>query len=171
MHSQQKKSRRFPWWILYAILALIIGILYVMGGFDTPRIISSKDFETNLLQRNAIEKIVVVDNARAEIYLKSGLSADPDFKAVFKHAIGKKLNAGPHYWLNISSGDSFEKKLAALQKTGSTDIIPVKYRSDKMDLRELVTWTIAAVLLLSATLLLKNRQKRSFGKLPEVHHI
>jgi len=120
---------RFPWWIFYVLFALILCTLYLSGGFSSPQIIKPSRFETELISRNAVEKIVVVDKSIAEIYIKPEFANDPEFNDIFKGMISKKINKGPHYWFSISSVESFQRRMDELQKDKSTSSkIPVEYR-------------------------------------------
>lgn len=122
-------KHRFPWWILYVLALIILSILYLFNGYSSPQIIKPARFETELISRNAVEKIVVIDRSIAQIYIKPEFASDPAFRDVFKQVIGKKINTGPHYWFYIGSVESFTQRLDELQKDKSpSSKIPVEYR-------------------------------------------
>jgi AFG3 family protein len=153
-------KRHFPWWIFYLLLAAIIVLLYLAGSFDAPRIISLNKLEKQLIEKNAVEKIIVVDHSKAEVYLKPQLAGDPEYKDLFKHAIGKKLYTGPHYWLNIAAVDSFEQKInAAQQATTGSEKISIEERSYRNNWRNSMTWIMPVTLLLAFSLLVFTKRK------------
>jgi AFG3 family protein len=77
-----------------------------------------------MLSRKAIEKIEVVNNEQANIYIKEKFADSIPFKEVMKPA-GKALVPGPHYTLAIGSVESFERKLDEAQKN-----VPLNERVD-----------------------------------------
>ncbi|HVZ98521.1 MAG TPA: ATP-dependent zinc metalloprotease FtsH [Chitinophagaceae bacterium] len=87
--------------------------------------ISWQKFQKDILSKNAVEKIVVINNETAEIYLKKAFAGDTSFKDVFRPAFGKSINEGPHYYITIGSPESFERKLDEAQKN-----IPLAERID-----------------------------------------
>lgn len=121
------KGMRVLWWLLAITGALLLTDL-ITSNQPKSREISWQEFERDLLSRNAVEKIVVVNGELAEIYLRKELSNDTLFKKVFKPVFGKEPFLGPHYLVSISSVESFDRKLEAAQKKYHTgDGLPVTY--------------------------------------------
>ena len=56
-----------------------------------------------MLSQKAIEKIEVIDNEKADIYIKKEFSNKPFFKEVMKPIRGRDVVSGPHYTLTIGS--------------------------------------------------------------------
>lgn len=124
---------------------------YLTGMFSSVKEITWQQFEKNIISRNAVERIVVVNNERAEVYIKNELANDPQFKDVFKTSIGKGVNPGPHYVFNIGSVESFERKLDEAQRNVSpTEKIDVSYLKTRSWFWDIMTWLAPIALLIIA---------------------
>jgi cell division protease FtsH len=121
---------RFNWWWIYLIMLALLIIPQLLNNDSTGKNITWQFFETNILSRKAVEKIVVINNEKADVYIKKTFANDSMFKEVFKPSIGSGTNAGPHYSFNIGSVESFERKLDEAEKNFSpnekTDVSYVK---------------------------------------------
>jgi len=107
------KIYRVQW--MYLLLAALLIISFMIGSSSAPKEITWKEFEVDLLQKRAIEKINIVNNEVAEIFIKKDFSDKPEFKEVMKVRFTDAVNPGPHYQLYIGSVDAFEKKLQEAQ--------------------------------------------------------
>lgn len=123
---------------------LLLGFLFSISFFRSPLTtseISWKEFEADMLQTHAVERIVIENNEKAYIYIKKQLAKSPRFKEVFKPAFGQVPNPGPHYQLTIGSVESFERKLDEAQKGfKDQDIVDVRYIRKSNWLPGLLTW-------------------------------
>lgn len=114
------------WW-LYLLMLLIIFFPALLNSMYPAKEISFQQFEREVLKRNAVEKIVIINNENANVYLKKEFSDDTAFKDAFKSFAGKKAG-GPHYTITIGSVESFERKLDEAEKnSGIKDKIAVSY--------------------------------------------
>jgi len=133
IRSETKKDidskKKFPWWLLYILLLVLLMVSYSLNNFYGPKEITWQQFEFNMLNRRAVEKIVVVNNEKAEVYIKKSYAEDAFFKEVFKLPIGMGVNPGPHYYFTVGSAESFENQLARVEKDiPRSEMIPVSYR-------------------------------------------
>jgi len=111
-----QKSKRFQSeWIYLAILLFLFFAIF-FGNYSSTREISWQEFEEKILRRHAVEKIIIINNEVAEVYVKTAFEKDPYFAPVLKPALGQKINPGPHFQFRIGSVDSFERKLDEAQK-------------------------------------------------------
>src|SRR5688500_16132047 len=106
--EQEPKKFRMPWWTL-AFLALLLSPLLVKTFIGTPKEINWQEFRQNILPKNAAEKIVIINDEYAQIFLKDSLAKDTAFRDVVKSS--GKLQPGPQYLMTIGSIESFERKL------------------------------------------------------------
>jgi cell division protease FtsH len=143
------KPWRFNWWWVYLIMFALILIPYFTGMLSSAKEITWQQFEKDILSRNAVERMVVINNERAEVYIKKDLATDPQFKEVFKPVIGKGVNQGPHYIFNIGSVESFERKMEEAQKNVPlNERIDVSYLKKRNWFWDILTWVFPIVLLL-----------------------
>ncbi len=115
-NSNQKKKFSFYW--IYAILALVfIGLqFYNWNGSGTKDITWNKFVK--ILEKHEVEKIVVVNKEKAEIYIKQdAIVADTAFKDLNqKKGLGSSVNKGPHFEFEILSSENFEAKVREEEK-------------------------------------------------------
>ena len=68
----QKKFRQESvssgWWIYLFILALLL-LPSLLNVFSARKEITWQQFEKDILSRKAVEKIVVINNEKAEVYI------------------------------------------------------------------------------------------------------
>ena len=98
--------------IYIVILAVLIGITFIDFGSNANEINWNK-FENEMLLTNDVEKVVVVNRERADIYIK------PESLDKFGAASrGSSIFSGamPTFYFNIGDVESFEAKLAEAQK-------------------------------------------------------
>jgi cell division protease FtsH len=142
-------KRKFKWWWIYLLLLGVLLFPYLSNIFSSAKEISWQQFEKDILSRNAVEKIVVINNETAQVYIKKELANDPQFKDVFKPAIGNGIKQGPHYTFNIGSVESFERKLDDAQKNlPIAERINVSYEKKRNWFWDVMSWVLPFVLLL-----------------------
>lgn len=140
--SPRQQRRTGNWW-LYLLLFSAVVIMYLFGTGSAVKEISWLQFENEVLPRKAVEKIVVVNNERAEVYLKPGFANDPQFKDLFRPSSTGSVKKGPHYFMIIGSVESFEKKMDEAQLTTPlSERIDVTYIKKKTWFWEILTWVL-----------------------------
>jgi AFG3 family protein len=131
------------WFILLGIILLVI-FFSTSRFFSAPKEITWRDFETSIISRNAVDKIVVVNKETAEVYIKSSLKNDTVFHEVIKTPLG--IKAGPHYTFNIGSVEVFERKLDEAQvNVPPANRVNVEYR-DTGGFMNLLPWIVPIAL-------------------------
>ena len=89
------------WWI-YIPALLLLWLYPLLNNYSSEEITWQK-FEKDMISRKAVEKIVIVNNERAEIYIKKEMANDSLFSKTLKTSSGKGIRPGPHYFMNIGS--------------------------------------------------------------------
>jgi AFG3 family protein len=146
--KQVPPGKRFNGWWIYLFLLGLFLVPSLLNVFSTGKEITWQQFEKDILSRKAVEKILVVNNEKAEVYIKKELANDPMFKDVFKPAVGGGINQGPHYSFNIGSVESFERKLDEAEKNFSiSEKIPVNYIKKTNWFWNIIAWILPLVLL------------------------
>ncbi|HNW70711.1 MAG TPA: ATP-dependent zinc metalloprotease FtsH [Bacteroidales bacterium] len=117
-NNQGKKKFNFYW--IYAALAVAFFALYLFNGTgSSPEVITWNKFVT-FLEKQQVEKVVVVNKEKAEIYIKKdALLTDTAFSKVKpKEGIGaSKVNEKPQYQFEILSSENFENKVRDVEKS------------------------------------------------------
>ena len=136
------------WALVVLFVVFIVPMLFKWAAGNPVQEISWQEFETNVLSKGAVEKIVVVNQDYAEVYLKKEFSKDTSFKKVFKPLFANEPNPGPHYQVSIGSIESFDRKLDnAEQKLFGKETIPVTYSKRNGRFWDLMGWILPFVLL------------------------
>jgi AFG3 family protein len=139
--------RRFsPYWV-YAVILLALFLSYLLSPTRAVREITWQQFERDLLSRHAVEKVVVVNNQMAEVYLPDSLQHDSAYSDVFRTPFGG-IRPGPHVMFTIGSVETFERKLTEAEKNFTEDQkINVIYTQRTNWLIELLPWLLPLALL------------------------
>ena len=139
---------RFKWWWIYVFMLIFLLPFSLQNIFSTSKEITWQQFEKDILSRKAVEKIVVVNNEKAEIYIKKEFADDSMFRAVLKKGIGKSINPGPHYSFNIGSVESFERKLDVAEKDfAPNEKIPVSFVNRTNWFLNIIGWILPFILI------------------------
>ncbi|OQP63867.1 peptidase M41 [Niastella vici] len=153
--ENKKRSEQTP---SPKMVPLIWPVLILLGMFIFPLVskwisnpvteITWTEFEGNILNKGAVEKLTVINQDYVEIYLKPAFKTDTAFAKVFKPLIGNEPNPGPHYMMTIGTIESFERKLdAAEEKRFGKEIIPITYMKRTNGFWGLAGWIIPFIIL------------------------
>ena len=124
MQDKQKKSNssgaegkggpRFNYFWIYGIVAIVLIALNFFWAQPQSKSIDWNKLE-KIIRSNDLEKIVIINKEKAEIYLKdSALSKKEYEKDIPKPSMGLP-NAGPHYLHTIGNDEVFENRIIALE--------------------------------------------------------
>jgi AFG3 family protein len=105
-----KKPRFNAMWV-YALIGVSIILIFLFDSGQGPVSIDWKFFQNELLLKNEIEKIQVVNEQYAQIFIKADKLNQPKHEKNFSKGINAFIKAGPHYTMTIGSNDLFTKKL------------------------------------------------------------
>lgn len=180
--NNQSPKKRFNFYWIYAILAIgFIAITFTdwKGGIKK---ISWSQFTQTMLDKHDVEKIVIVNKEKAQIYIKKdALISDTAYKDVSKKGFGGSLNEGPHYEFEIGSVDNFEEKLRAAENEmltkdtiGKTEEEKIKilaeYKPMYVDYEtkrnwggEVLSWVLPIVILIIIWLVIMRMMGRGTG--------
>ncbi|HSN07429.1 MAG TPA: ATP-dependent zinc metalloprotease FtsH, partial [Hanamia sp.] len=135
------------WWVYIAAL-LFIWIVPLINNANKEQEITWQQFQNNILSRNAVEKIVIVNNEKAEIYIKKEMQNDSVLRKVFNLPKGNNLVQGPQFYIIIGSPETFERKLDESEKKFSAnDQVPVSYQKSTNWFWGIVGWVLPFILI------------------------
>lgn len=126
-------------WIYILVMLGIIWIWFSAQG--TLPEITWRKFKTEMLANHDVEKLVVINNERVEVYIRQDKLSNPRHESVSKNMFTNTPSSGPHYYFNIGSVDVFNENLNAAQEDFSEDqIITVSYSKRTNWLQGLGSW-------------------------------
>jgi len=127
------------YWIYGLLFLGLIGMQFFAMRSNTKEI-SQQIFEREILPSHDVDKLIVVNEKYAEVYLKESALKKDAYKDILNNQFGS-ANKGPHYKFNIGTVQVFEEKLKEAQKDiVETDRIGAQYvyRTDWTD--GLMSW-------------------------------
>lgn len=157
----KKNKREFPpqgnkaflWFYIFAILVLIFSLFTQYN--NATKEISWLTFERDMLSQNDVEKIVVINQSVAKIYIKEDKLSDPKYKELQGYFF--QSAAGPHYSIQLGSLENFERQLEQAQNNfPEEDRIQITY-TNQMNWTSFLSWIIPMALIFFLWLFLLGR--------------
>ncbi len=108
--SSKKPGKGFNFYWIYGILAVFFLALQFFSWNGTMETITFQKFDSDMLSTGDVEKVVVVNKERVDVYIKKDSLKKEKFSKVSKGVSGG-LSEGPHYNFNISSDETFRLDL------------------------------------------------------------
>jgi hypothetical protein len=135
------------YWIYVVIIIILIFLAiqwFTLGA--GPVETNWKDVKTTMLANNDIQKIIVVNEKEAQIYLKQ--ESYEKYKARLNNGFTAPTKYGPHYFFTIGSVDSFEKNLQEVQSSvAEENKVSVEYKTVNNYLGELLNWILPILII------------------------
>jgi AFG3 family protein len=165
-----KNSFNF-YWIYVVIVVIALGLNFI--DFNAvSREIDFRKFETTILRNGDVDKLIVVNKEICEIYLKPSSLEKTEFKEVAKKPFGNGKNFGPHYYFNIGSIDSFEKKLNEAQNNmEATDKVNVIYETRKNWGGDIIGWLLPIIIMIGIWVFIMRRMSGGGGPGGQIFNI
>lgn len=105
---------RFNYFWIYGVIAILLIALNIFWAQPKARSVDWNRLE-KIIRADDLEKIVIINKEKAEIYLKETALSKEDYeKEVPKPAMGL-ASSGPHYTHTIGNDEVFETRLINLQ--------------------------------------------------------
>lgn len=143
--KEDKKSPRFNLYWIYGLIAVILILVqYYMNTSTRPIETNWSEVKTKMLAENDIERIVVVNEKKANIYIKK--SDLQKYEQQFSESFSHPSKEGPHFTFNIGSVETFERNLREAQKDYEQEILP-EYKEERNWASEIL-WTIGPFILI-----------------------
>ena len=144
------------YWVYAIIFIFFIGIQLI--NIKATQTTNFKDFNDQMLQQGKVEKITVINNEKAFIYIKKEFLSEEQFKDVSKQIIGESLNLGPHFFFEIGSVDVFKKDLDNAQKNFDyEDQISIVYETKKDVFGDILGWILPLVFFIAVWVFIMKR--------------
>ena len=159
------KPKFNAYWIYGAVAVSILGFQLIFSGSGDEEITWQR-LEREMIQNHDVEKIVVVNKEKAEIYIKPDKLASGKYSDVDSHGFGGIPNNGPHFSYTIPSVEVFSANIEeAQEKYGYNDseIISVRYETRKNILGDLLGWILPLALLVGVWLFIFRRMGGGAG--------
>ena len=158
MNDNPGSKRRFIIYIVILVALIVVSFIDFGGGANE---INWNKFENEMLLTNDVEKVVVVNRERADVYLK------PESLDKFSGAArgsGIFSGAAPAFYFTIGDVESFENKLAEAQKDMPKEQrVVVEYKTEHDYLGSIISWIFPIVLIIFLWWFVFNRMSGGSG--------
>ncbi|MCE2496413.1 MAG: ATP-dependent zinc metalloprotease FtsH [Flavobacteriales bacterium] len=148
-------KRRFNFYWIYAIIFLFfIGIQLFSGMYANLQNTNYRDFE-GYLASDEVAKVVIVNNEKAEIYIKKDALSKPEHEEVREQPFGGGVNDGPHYVFNIGTVEEFNKKLEEHQNEEQPVIVEYTKRENVWG--DILSWVFPIIIMVAIWIFIMRR--------------
>ena len=161
--GQPPKPKFSVYWI-YGIIGLaIIGTYFLnMGGKAEE--ISWQRFEKEMLASYDVEKIVIVNKERAEIFIKKDRLSSGKYKDSDSKGFSPIGRGGPQYFFTIGSVEIFDQRLQeAMKNFPEEELVTVTYETRRNFFGEIIGWLFPIFLLVIIWLFIFRRMSAGAG--------
>lgn len=149
-NTKPPKGKFNFYWIYFAIVAFIIGLNYFpFGGVPSDKITEQKLY-TEMLSKGHVDKIVIVNEKEAEIYIKKEFLDQEPYKT------DKVPKDGPQYKFEIGTNGKFEDRLAEYQKDSPQKVI-ASHETKRDIIGGILNWIILFVILAAVWMFIMRR--------------
>lgn len=151
------------YWI-YGIIGLaIIGTYFLNLGSGVEEITRQR-FEKEMLQSYDVQKIIIVNKERVEVYIKPDRLASGKYKEQESKGFSPMPKTGPQFYFTIGSVEVFEQQLqGAMQSFPEEERIPVSYETKRNLFGEMFGWLLPILLLVGVWLFIFRRMSAGSG--------
>jgi cell division protease FtsH len=151
------------YWI-YGIIGLaIIGTYFLNLGSGVEEITRQR-FEKEMLQSYDVQKIIIVNKERVEVYIKPDRLASGKYKDQEGKGFSPMPKTGPQFYFTIGSVEVFEQQLqGAMQNFPEEERIPVSYETKRNLFGEMFGWLLPILLLVAVWLFIFRRMSAGSG--------
>ncbi|MCX6226215.1 MAG: ATP-dependent zinc metalloprotease FtsH [Bacteroidia bacterium] len=159
-----KKKPKFNIMWVYAIIVLGIIAIATFNKSSKPQETSWQKVREEMLKTGDVEKLVVINNDRVEIYIKPDRLSDPKFQKMFNSPLSNISERGPQFYFQISSIDIFDKNLEKINAELPSDQ-RIEYSTTKRTdvLMQVLSWVLPFALLIGFYLFIFRRMSGAGG--------
>ncbi len=163
-NKNKKPQPKFNIYWIYGLIAIsFIAITFWNSGGHMQEITWQR-FEREMLKNKDVEKIVIVNKERAEIYIKRDALNNPRYEDITGKGLTEGAPAGPHYFFNIGSVEIFNEELETAQENFSREEkVPVSYETRKDVFGEMLSWFLPIIIIVIIWLIIFRRLSSKAG--------
>jgi len=171
MNKKPLKNKPNITWI-YAAIA--ISFIIISLFFNTQPAVKEIGWKqlSNLLSNNNIEKIVIVNNEKAEIYLTAEARQRLDSSNVQKDLSKYAVKTYPDYFMIIGSVEAFERRLDELQNnTPPEKRVDLQYEKRENYFYDILSWIFPILIFFAIWIFLFRKVSGGGGSGSQIFNI
>jgi len=151
---------------IFIFIAVAVGffVLNYFSNQETAVKISQVRFETKMMPKHAVEKVVVVNHQKVEVYIKDQMRSDSEFADLKPQNNVFAAGKTPDYFFNIGSVEVFEKNMEELQKdVPRVNRVPIDYETRTDVFGELLGWLLPLIIIVAIWIFIFRRMGSGMG--------
>lgn len=157
------KPKFSVYWI-YGIIGLAILLTYFMNMGNHAEEITWYRFEKEMLQNHEVDRIVVVNKERVDVFIKKDILSSGKYKDTKTRGFSPIPKTGPQFFFTIGSVETFENNLNEAMKDFPEDQqVEIKYKTERNIFGELLGWLLPIFLLVAVWLFIFRRMSAGAG--------
>ncbi len=160
--DENKGAPRFNFYWIYGIIAVVLIALNFFWAQPQAKTVDWNRLE-KIIRANDLEKIVIINKEKAEIFLKETAVSKSDYeKEIPKPSMGL-TNTGPHFTHTIGNDEVFETRIIKLQDEiqnaeGSTKFnINVTHERRYDVIGGIISWVLPLIILIAIWIFIMRR--------------
>lgn len=162
-NDNKPSGPKFSSYWIYGVIALfLIGLnLYTMSEGAKDQI--SMNRLEDMIVNQDVEKLIVINEKRAHIYIKKDKLSDPKYKDAAQSNLG---GSRYHYWREIGSVDSFNEQLKDIQDRANIpreDRVYPRYETKQNWLTPLLGWVLPIAFIIAIWIFIMRRMGGAGG--------
>jgi cell division protease FtsH len=157
------KPKFNSYWIYGIIVLIFIGMQFFASMNGGPKETTSQIFVRDMLREKDVDKVVIVNNKTAEVYIKSDRLGTPKYKKLLGEGVSAS-SKGPHFTFDIGSVEIFDKLLTNAQTDfPENEQVSVTYETRKDIWGDLFSWLLFPVILILLWLFMFRKMSGGAG--------
>jgi len=138
-------------WVYFLIIGLLLMQVFYSVMQPRPEEVSLSKFERQTLANGDIEKVYIINNESAEVYIKDNRLGQGMYADI------KPGTVGPHIKVRLGSLENFEKMLSAAQSKPDGQRFELDYKQRKDWMGDIMGWIIPILLIVGIWIFFLNR--------------
>ena len=162
--GQNKDGKpKFNIYWVYGLIAILIFALQFVDYGGSPKETTWGHLKNVMLRNNDVEKIIIVNNSVAEIYIKQDRLETGNYDDLYTG--GSAVNpSGPHYIMKVVSAETFENRVEEAQKDLPEDKKIYPGADTRKDyITETLGWLLPIIIIVAIWLFLFRRMSGGAG--------
>ncbi len=155
-NKEPKKGMKFnPYWI-YGLIGLAILTMFFMNAAPKTEAISKAQFLNDMVPNGEVEKVIIVNEEKVEVYLKDEALASGKYEGkISENFLANQ--SGPHFHFDVLDEGNFEEDLDEAQEDLSITDKVVVVPATRQSPLGMLSWLILPLLLIGFWIYLFRR--------------
>ncbi len=162
--ENNNKRPRFSIYWIYGLIAITFILIQLFSVGQKPKEINFLEFQRDMLKNHHVEKVVVVNQETARIFIKEDVIDSGEYDYLFDQGLSSAPREGPHFYFNIGSVEIFEQRLNEAQQDFEEDErVIISYVTERDVFGDMLSWMIPIFILVAIWIFIFRRMSGAGG--------